>query len=128
MTIIERLRALEAKATKGPWEFCLPINDAPDVHARWGRVHKYEVRDGVLERDIDIVEVAEHDEHDDDLRLIAAARNALPLLLDVAEAMSKHEGFRGWSREAMVKYGKKDDLAVYDALSRLAELEVPDAD
>ena len=85
MTLLERLRELEAAATPGPWEYehigqsvyKTPIGNGEkicDIRG-WGwLLHKHETDE------------AREAEQDANAEFITLSRNALPLLLAVAEA------------------------------------------
>ncbi len=71
MTILEHLRGLESKATKGPWE-AYDASCCPDMGGVVGPKHKVCA---------DQVGRYGHPQSIEDARLIAEMRNALPALL-----------------------------------------------
>jgi len=81
--LVERLRELRAKATRGPWE------RLPGVSLTEGQ------RDGLAivrqrkhhEIEFQHVALLRHENHGMDAALIVAAINALPALLDAVEAL-----------------------------------------
>lgn len=107
MTIIDKLRELEAKAMPGPWEYQpdqdIPGHREPD-YIRVGNVH--------LRVDQELMQINVCDWH-----LIAAMRNALPALLRVAEAAVD------WSN---AEFGQdlNECAALRDAVDALSALEV----
>ncbi len=80
MNAIERLRELEAQATKPPWR-----DRTSALMRQWskadGREYRYVAFSGKADEDYTTSPL-----NAEDARLIAAMRNALPALLDVAEA------------------------------------------
>lgn len=73
MKLLERLRALEQAATPGPWKHDLGNADV----------------EGPRPERAEVCVRGEHGNYHANLELIAAVRNALPLLLDVAEAVER---------------------------------------
>lgn len=123
MTTIKELRELEKKATKGPW-YAL-WQDASDLPARNQKAAfefvgiptggsiltgcKADIVVGVEVPKGTVAQVAAHA----NIRLVEAARNALPALLDIAEKASE-----------AVEAGAVDEIyltLLRDALARLAE-------
>lgn len=102
---IARLRALEAEATPGPWTF----SEWEDGVVTVDRVHD----DG-----LDPVAIMAAGTTDSDAALTAASRNALPALLDVAEAA---RAFRDGTYAGGRAYSGGDLIAA------LARLEAPGA-
>jgi hypothetical protein len=101
---LKRLRALEKAATPGPWA----VEDGKSVVAMFGDVDVY-AQSVSSTRAVD----------ESDAALVAAARNALPLLLDVAEAAQKHDNDWG------VDIDCESIRNVRAALDALAKLELP---
>lgn len=81
-SVIERLRRLEKEATKGPWHSGMAC--APDEHPEnWDKYSAIEQDStGAILDGFECVA-------DSDAALIVAMRNALPLLLRVAEAAER---------------------------------------
>lgn len=106
MSTIEELRALLAAATPGPWE-----------HRQHEGMHALAARDGWAME-------SEPDDSDDgarvaaDFALVAAMRNALPALLDVAEAARAVARSAGPGR-ACWTVGRHDIERLRAALARL---------
>jgi len=116
MDNLERLRALEAKATPAS-----AISHYRYVHG--GGRHYVE---GV-ERECDRKLVFDS-YHEEDREWLIAARNALPLLLDVAEAAVVLHGTPMGPEPRPESEWEAAFTKMHDALSRLAALEVRDAD
>jgi len=121
--VIAALRAVEEKATKGPW---MAQTERSDVMI-------YVKQRGAGIDCVAYAQVSNCPAWRDDMRLIAAARNALPALLEVAEAANK----RAMALRGVVLGGKPTlsscalvdaELELTDALARLAALEVQGAD
>lgn len=89
MTTIETLRGLLEEATKGDWEGVIPPDSGPNSWTDSGKIIIWTGTDSQGNGTMTTVaEVEEGDEQDDNLRLIAAAVNALPALLAVAEVVN----------------------------------------
>ena len=74
MTPIEKLRALEAQATPGPWMFDNAEGHLPDIYTDHGGKWNVATTNAL------------RDDHVADARLIAATRTLLPELMAVVEA------------------------------------------
>lgn len=105
---VDRLRQLEQAATPGPWKAdCVEDPNEPTGDGDEQYVFRPEVGHQVC---------AYYDSDSADAELIAAMRNALPALLDVAEAAERAQSLLGWSAREDVER----DLCA--ALDRLREV------
>jgi hypothetical protein len=104
---IEELRALAEKATPGPWTVEVGL-DADDVRARPS-----------LNCSIATAQRCE----EDDARFIAAAREALPALLDEVERLERRLGAMEASHAAVLRLSEDAARTANAALSLLREVQ-----
>lgn len=100
MTDLQHLRELCEKATPGPWESTHgPYNDLHFGHCGSGSGVEMPTGSGFFTAGFP----------PDDAEFIAAARTALPLLIQVAEAATIINGDGLAPREAWLAWGRMDD-------------------
>lgn len=123
MTIVDRLRALLAKATPGPWT----VSDdepgdvvlyGPDENwmaniGNWARQHEEIDAKAAARQACEFRDAA-------DAQLMAAMRDALPALLDVAEAAAEH----AWHNcQCGANYSTCSACRLREALAKLSVIE-----
>jgi len=114
MNTIERLRELLEKATPGPWVTCNGTDIFTDTDDAKRGLPGNHVADCDPARD------KEHIAAISDACIIVSIRNALPALLEVADAAQKYKR-AGWlSLPGSIDH--EESRAIVDALARLDEV------